>query len=81
VCQRDQFLGEAEERIKKAGVQVELICVQGDPADEILRAIEENNVDLIVMGNRGLGGFSRTFMGSVSMKVCNHAPSTCITVK
>jgi nucleotide-binding universal stress UspA family protein len=82
VCRSDQFLGEAEERIKAAhGIKVEHICVNGDPADEILRAAESNNVDAIVMGSRGLGRFSRSFMGSVSTKVCNHAKSTCITVK
>jgi nucleotide-binding universal stress UspA family protein len=82
VCRSDQFLGEAEERIKAAhGIKVERICVNGDPADEILRAVESHNVDVIVMGSRGFGRFSRSFMGSVSTKVCNHANCTCVTVK
>jgi len=82
VCRSDQFLGEAEERIKGAhGIKVEHICISGDPADEILNAAESHDVDVIVMGSRGLGRFSRSFMGSVSTKVCNHANKTCITVK
>ncbi|MGA3191828.1 MAG: universal stress protein [Candidatus Bathyarchaeia archaeon] len=82
VCKSDQFLGEAEARIKAVhGIKVERICVNGDPADEILKAAESYNVDVIVMGSRGLGRFSRSFMGSVSTKVCNHANSTCVTVK
>lgn len=82
VCKSDQFLGEAEERIKAAhGIEVEHICVNGDPADEILKAADSYKVDVIVMGSRGLGRFSRSFMGSVSTKVCNHANSTCVTVK
>jgi nucleotide-binding universal stress UspA family protein len=82
VCKNDQFLGKAEEKIKAAqGIEVEHICVNGDPADEILRAAESYDVDVIVMGSRGLGRFSRAFLGSVSAKVCNHANSTCVIVK
>ena len=52
------------------------ICDRGDPADMITSAAERNNVDMIVMGSRGLGGFSRTIMGNVSTKVCNRAHCT-----
>jgi len=34
---------------------------------------EENDVDLIVLGTRGLGGFSRLRLGSVSSGVATHA--------
>ena len=82
VCRSDQFLGEAEESVKAAnGIEVERICINGDPADEILEAAKRYNADVIVMGSRGLGRFSRSFMGSVSSKVCNHANRTCVTVK
>ena len=82
VCRGDQFLGEAEARIRAAGgITVERFCVDGNPADEILRAAESHQVDMIIMGSRGLGRFSRALMGSVSTKVCNHANSTCVTVK
>jgi len=82
VCERDQFLGEAENRLREAGVKVaEPICVFGDPADRIIKEAKRVKADLIVMGSRGLGRFSKVFMGSVSTKVCNHAHCTCITVK
>lgn len=81
ICRGGQFLGDAIERVKEAGIKVEHICVSGDPADEILKAAESRNVDMIVMGSRGLGRFSRLFMGSVSTKVCNHTRTTCVTVR
>ena len=82
VCKRDNFVGDAEARAKEAGIKsVEVICAHGDPAEEILRAASEVTADLIVMGNRGLGRFSRAMMGSVSTKVCNHSNSTCIIVR
>lgn len=49
-------------------------CVRiGRASEEILKCSEEKNVDLIVIGSRGLGGFSRTLLGSVSDKVLNAA--------
>lgn len=82
VCRSDKFVGEAEASAKEEGIKkVVPLCHQGDPADEIILQAKTNNVDLIIMGNRGLGKFSKAIMGSVSSKVCNHAKSTCITVK
>lgn len=79
---RKQILDPAEAKIKKAGIKgVESIIADGHPADEIINTARKKKVDLIIMGNRGLGSFSRAVMGSVSAKVCNHAPCTCITVK
>ncbi|MDY3118243.1 MAG: universal stress protein [Peptoniphilus sp.] len=45
----------------------------GRASEEIVKCSEEMNVDLIVIGSRGLGGFSRTLLGSVSDKVLNAA--------
>ena len=49
-------------------------CVRvGRASEEILKCAEEKNVNLLVIGSRGLGGFSRTLLGSVSDKVLNAA--------
>lgn len=53
----------------------------GSPATEIVNYAEDNDVDLIVIGNRGLGAFSRTLLGSVSNKVLNHAKTNVLVVK
>ncbi|WP_309492821.1 universal stress protein [Candidatus Hecatella orcuttiae] len=82
VCQTGGFLGEAEVKAKAAGIKkVERICAQGNPADEIINAAERLGVDMVVLGSRGLGGFSRAIMGSVSTKVCTHVNCACVTVK
>lgn len=52
----------------------------GDPAHEIISSAEENEVDCIVLGSRGLGDFGGLVLGSVSHKVNHLAPCTCITV-
>ena len=53
----------------------------GDPADSILRCVDEDSIDCVVMGSRGLSNVEGLFLGSVSHKVANRSPCTCITVK
>lgn len=53
----------------------------GDTSDEIITMAEENNFDLIVMGSRGLGAFTRALLGGVSHKVVSHAKTTVMVVK
>jgi len=79
VC--EQLLDPAEKILAKAGIDVETVCASGHPADQILDAAKKYKVDAVIMGNRGRGMFSKAMMGSVSSKVCNHAETTCITVK
>jgi nucleotide-binding universal stress UspA family protein len=45
----------------------------GDPAGEVLRIADENAVDLIVLGARGLGAVQRLLLGSVSETVLRDA--------
>jgi nucleotide-binding universal stress UspA family protein len=78
----EPFVSGAEKKAKVRGIgKIECIIEQGDPANEILRTAERIDADLIVMGSRGLGRFSRAILGSVSTKVLNHTECTCITVK
>jgi nucleotide-binding universal stress UspA family protein len=46
-------------------------AVNGIPAEEILNAGAD--VDMIVLGSRGGGGWSRLLLGSVSSSVAEHA--------
>ena len=48
---------------------------------EITQYAQDNNVDLIVIGTRGLGGFKKMLMGSVSSGVVAHAHCNVIVVK
>ena len=68
----------AENR-KISEVQTELL--DGDPADCILKVLEQDLCDMIVMGMRGLGEVTGMLVGSVSYKINHLAPCTCITVR
>lgn len=54
---------------------------EGDPAEEILQATENEKPDLLVMGSRGLSGFGRVMLGSVSLKVLHHVTCDMLIVR
>jgi len=76
------IVDQAREYAKDLGLKnVDVRVEGGDPANRILESIAEDKIDCVVMGSRGLGRLKGLFLGSVSHKVTNHAPCTCITVK
>ena len=74
-------LKEAEEKIKEEGVDVQIFARQGDPADAILDVAEEQNADLIIVGNKGMSGAKRFLLGSVPNKVSHHAPCSVMIIR
>lgn len=61
--------------------EVETKLRRGNPSKEIIKEIDENDYDLVVIGSRGLGAFSRVLLGSVSNKVVNHVDINVLIVK
>lgn len=51
----------------------------GDPGSVICERAAEGDVDVIVIGTSGTGGFKRAILGSVSDHVVRHAPCPVIT--
>jgi nucleotide-binding universal stress UspA family protein len=77
----DATLRTAAEQIEQSGVEVETYARQGDPADAILDVAEEQNADLIIVGNKGMTGAKRFLLGSVPNKVSHHAPSSVLIIR
>ena len=61
-------------------MQIEDVVLDGDPASRIVAYCAENDVDLVVLGRRGLGSWTGLLMGSVSQKVSTMAPCACVIV-
>jgi nucleotide-binding universal stress UspA family protein len=74
-------LNSAAEEIDGLGVKVETFPREGDPADAILDVAEEQNADLIVVGNKGMTGAKRFLLGSVPNKVSHHAPCSVLIIR
>jgi nucleotide-binding universal stress UspA family protein len=66
---------------EKLPVESELELVEGDPADEIIRLANIHQVDLIVIGTRGLTGMKKIVLGSVSTQVMEDAFCSVLVVK
>ena len=78
---KQELLEDALEMMEGYTGEVKTKLRKGNPADEILEESQEGGYDLIVMGSRGLGAFSRTILGSVSNKVLNHTDTNVLTIK
>jgi nucleotide-binding universal stress UspA family protein len=59
-------------------VSCEAVVLEGQPAEALLGASED--ADLVVVGSRGLGGFKRLMLGSVSDQVVHHATCPVLVV-
>lgn len=68
-------------RHANSGVDVRTITEDGDPASVILDVVESGGYDLLVVGNKGMTGASRFFLGSVPNKISHHAPSALLIVR
>jgi nucleotide-binding universal stress UspA family protein len=76
-----EMLLEIKESFGNMAERVETKYLEGDIASEILACAEREQADLIVMGSRGLGVFSRSFLGSISNKIVNHSDISVLIVK
>jgi nucleotide-binding universal stress UspA family protein len=63
----------------QSGIECEGKAVQGQPAEVLLE--EAGDANLIVVGNRGHGGFASLLLGSVSHQVVQHAPCPVTVVR
>jgi nucleotide-binding universal stress UspA family protein len=77
----ESVLARAEREVEAEGVEVVTHAREGEPAHVIVEVAQEQNADLIVVGARGLTGFKRFLLGSVSSKLAHHAPCSLMIVR
>jgi nucleotide-binding universal stress UspA family protein len=79
-----RWLGPLEAKARQRGLKVnsDVLWEAGKaPAQLITEYAEENSMDLIVMGTRGIGSFKRLLLGTVASGVVGHAPCSVLVVK
>jgi nucleotide-binding universal stress UspA family protein len=69
-----------EEAAKAAGVEVEFVTLEGNPAEKILDYAEKHAVDMIVVGSLGKNDVERFLLGSVSENVVRNAKVPVLVV-
>jgi len=77
------IVGETESKAKKQGIHVktEIPEAVSSIVETIVNHASKENVDLIVVGTRGLGGFKKLLLGSVSSGIVSHAHCPVLIVR
>jgi len=63
------------------GVKVEPLVGRGEPAEVLCQVAEAADIDLIVVGNKGMSGARRFLLGSVPNQVAHYAPTDVLIAK
>ena len=64
-----------------AGLEVEPIIVEGEPAPEIARAVHEFGIDLVTIVTHGRKGLARALWGSTAEEIIAEAPCPVLTIR
>lgn len=75
------YLETAGESLKKRGITIKSMVTTGNAAEEILKAAEELNCDLIAMSTHGRSGLRRMAFGSITDKILHRAPVPVLMVR
>ena len=79
--QGEKLLAKERERLSGAGVDIETKVVEKEPATALLDEAENGGYDLLVVGNKGMTGVGRFFLGSVPNKVSHHVNCSLLIVR
>ena len=76
------YLQKIQKDHKDSGVTIKGFVLEGDIAGKLLKFAQENNIDLAIIGSKGLSGISKIkTLGSVSRKVSELAKCPTIIVR
>lgn len=76
------FCEKTRAEMKSCPFLVDRIIVKlGNPVDEIMREVEHNNYDMIIMGARGQGMLAGAVIGSVSRRVVRRSETPVLVVR
>ena len=81
--ERKKWFEEIERLAKenKVKVQTEIVESTMPTQGAIVKYAEENKVDAIVVGTRGMSGFAKQLLGSIALGVVTYAHCTVIVVR
>lgn len=80
--QAEKALAQAQALFQAQGITPKALTISaGSIAAEIVKMAEEEQVDLIIIGSRGLGATGRFTLGGTAMKIISQAPCSVLVAK
>ena len=76
-----KIVDEAAARHASAKVKIDTVVDERDPSSALIEVGEDGDYDLLVVGNKGMTGASRFFLGSVPNKVSHHVQRSLLIVR
>src|SRR5262245_2705723 len=76
-----RFLDYARRQLAKSGVPIEVIVREGPVAEMIVRAADEEKIDVIAMATHGRSGLQRVVYGSVAEQVLRSSAKPVLLVR
>jgi nucleotide-binding universal stress UspA family protein/GNAT superfamily N-acetyltransferase len=77
----EAILEAATQAASAQGLEAVTHARRDDPAEALITVAEEQDADLVVVGDKGMSGTSRFLLGSVPNKVSHHAPCSVLIVR
>jgi len=78
---REQKVHPILELAKDVGVKTKITMLKGNPSQEIIKYVNSEEIDQLVIGSRGLNTLQEMVLGSVSHKVMKHVKCPITIVK
>jgi|LDZT01.1.fsa_nt_gi nucleotide-binding universal stress UspA family protein len=78
--ERKKILSKASRFLEERNIKTRTILIEGHPSHTIVNVAKDEGFDMIVLGNRGLGGLKKFFLGSVSNAVVQEAEHCSVLV-
>lgn len=85
---RENLMLRLEERMQEEygsqtpeSVDLKLVVLDGHVSSEILTYLEDNPIDLVVVGSYGLSGMELVFFGSVAKRIAHKSPCSVMIAR
>lgn len=77
----ESILNEAKEVVGDLPNKVDYVVLKGSPSEMILEYARNRDIDLIIIGSRGLSKIKELVLGSVSYNIVQHAQCPVLIAK
>jgi nucleotide-binding universal stress UspA family protein len=75
------YLSDVEKKLSSAGLKVTSVSGLGKPVEEILKYVQQNDIDLIIIASHGHSGITRWAFGNTAQRVIQASVVPVLVVK